>query len=77
MDPASGNEERVSGHDGHSNSSFGHISEKRFVLLGVGYPLFVKLQIGRGGRNEHENLLTTKDVIPDRGATEIDMKVRI
>lgn len=77
MNPAGGDKQRVAGHDRHRDCCLHHISKKDLVLLGVRNPLLVELQISTGGRNQHENLFSTKNVIPDRGAAKVDVEVGI
>ena len=77
MDPAGGDEKRISCVDGDSDGSRDEISKEGLVLVGRGDPIFVALEVGFSGGNEAESFATFDDVVPDASASKIDVEVGI
>ena len=46
-------------------------------MIGCQHPLLIEIQVLLGGLDEVEDFFSPEDVVPYRGATEIDVKVRV
>ncbi len=75
VDPTRRDEEGVPGLQGDHATLFHDVAEEDVALPTRQGPVFVGFEICFSWRDEPEDLLALDDVIPDRGASKVDMEV--
>ena len=77
VDPATGYQQSISCLQ-HDLATLGNsVSEEYISLLPTESPVLVQLEIVISGWNQPEHLLTSDNVIPDRGASEVNVEVSV